>query len=277
MLAAAGCSAQEPLAHAGDPAVANGVAANGSTRTAGSSGQAGSAGEPARDAGPVKVATDTRPRDAGQGAAGAAADGGGDDAGVTTEGVCPNTSMPFFPGAVKPCTRQEDCAGLLNGQAVCSAAPPPISGCGPVGPRVECPSLQECSAAEACVVDACGGSKCKPSCAVTGCGDTERCHGGICVPKRCDEAGAAPCPDRFKCDPTSSTMAEARGCRPVRCDQGAPCAQGWDCMPGSGQPSDAHGCKHRTCTKAADCDCGSCVVGFCEPFPGACFSNVRPP
>jgi hypothetical protein len=282
----AACSHERPTSNA-DAEAGGAQATRSQSEQAGQGGVANQTADDsgaAPDAGSVKVEVNQDASGAG-GAQGRSSAGGGAeragasgaagaasrDAGQPDVTACPGVTEPARPLAQGSCTRQEDCPA----QTRCGTTPPAF-GCGPVAPRRRCPELEECTATQVCVTDSCGGSKCAPACTPTSCPATTRCSAGTCVAIRCDEPGGVACPDRYTCDPVAANTGPT-GCRPKHCSEGASCELGWDCAVRGATQADAFGCVHRRCSSAADCDCGSCVLGQCEPYPGACFSTLQPP
>jgi hypothetical protein len=96
---------------------------------------------------------------------------------------------------------------------------------------------------------------------------------GRCVPKRCDEAGAAPCADGLECDPDSQAGSDPTACVPVRCLDDADCPVNADCA----ASAPGNGCATRRCTADDDCDCGYCVNTTCQPTLGFCYEIVAMP
>lgn len=204
--------------------------------------------------------------------AGAHADAGAagsDDTTTSEPGFCPGVTLPANLTGQQLCTNDTQCTSPFS---ACMLSPP--SYCGGVAPSPECGNDAACGVGRVCHYLGCGDAECQPGCEMTGCASSERCEASHCVAKLCDEPDGAPCTEGFVCD-SASTDADARGCRASSCHGGGyECPAGWDC---GADGTDAHGCLHRRCQTAADCTCGSCIAGFCEPHPGACFTTSQPP
>jgi hypothetical protein len=130
-----------------------------------------------------------------------------------------------------------------------------------------------------------GGCKplvCAPGCADTGCPAGLFCRAsGLCDLRKCDEPGAAACPEHWRCDPPAATTEPseyqggsviedtlesrdsiARGCVRLRCDEpdGYACKEFWECAPGETQGGS--GCVPIPCRESGHCEYEDFI---CEP------------
>lgn len=96
-----------------------------------------------------------------------------------------------------------------------------------------------------------------------------------CAPPRCDQG--AFCGNDDRCDPDSAE-ADVNGCVPVPCRYGETCSADSYCDAQS-SGADEQGCVPRplppaplppSCLIDSSCECGACVLGRCEPRPGLC-------
>jgi len=180
-----------------------------------------------------------------------------------------------YPAPTVTCLRQEDCP-VSTGDLCVGLHHPQQQFCPqPIAVRRECDRDQACPANFVCEIDRCGESVCKPACPAQPCGPATTCVNGRCVRKRCDEAGADPCPADWSCHPGPTTT-ETLGCVANGCRDGYRCPMPFDCNPSS-MNADLHGCVRRTCQQSSDCACGSCVQGRCDEAPGVCGQPATPP
>ena len=184
-------------------------------------------------------------------------------------------------GATNPtgtlCRTSQDCTaagtgGFTGGFWSCYMSVP-ARGCGnPTFLPQECTVDANCADAGVCQTITCGGHVCAAPCGPGLCIGTDSCVNGVCTPRRCDAAGAAPCDPGFVCNPTDPT-ASALGCVPEHCTSGADCEAGYDCSPSA----PGTGCVHRPCTVDAECACGYCVNAYCEATLGFCYQIIAMP
>jgi hypothetical protein len=222
----------------------------------------------------------------GSGAGGVSGSGSG---GVATGGVAAGGAMNSggigggqpCAGATNPtgvlCRTYQDCtnAGNTGGFAVayagCALSVPP-RGCGnPTFQPQECTTDANCANGGVCQTTTCGGHVCAV-CDPATCNGANTCVNGSCVPRPCNEVGAAPCPTGFVCNPNDPT-APGTGCVPAHCTSGADCEPGYDCS----ASAPGKGCVHRPCTVDTDCACGYCVNAFCEATLAFCYQIVATP
>lgn len=181
-----------------------------------------------------------------------------------------------------PCRTPQDCTANGAGGIIGGIGPwycnmtGPSRGCGnPTFLPQECnwpPLATNCPDGGICQTTDCGGHICTAPCDPAVCNGTSACVNGLCTPKRCDEAGAAPCQAGFECKPTDPT-ASTLGCVPIHCTTASDCDPGYDCS----AAATGKGCVHRPCTIDTECDCGYCVNAYCEATLGFCYQIVATP
>jgi hypothetical protein len=177
-------------------------------------------------------------------------------------------------GATNPtgllCRTNQECSAAGNYIGCYLSAPP--RGCGnPTFQPQQCTADANCGDGGVCQTTTCGGHLCA-FCSPSTCSGASKCVSGSCVAKRCDEAGAAPCPTGFVCNPNDPT-ASSTGCIPVHCTSASDCDPGYDCV----TSAPGKGCVHRPCTADGDCACGYCVNTFCEATLGFCYQIIATP
>ena len=226
---------------------------------------------------------------AGGGGLGPGGVAGANTGGFSTGGILGNGGIGGFAGgrtcagatnpAGTPCRTPGDCTGAVVppggfGPWYCYLSQP-IRSCGnPNFQPQECNwgGLTNCADGGICQTTDCGGHLCIAPCDPAVCNGTSACVNGVCTPKRCDEAGAAPCAADFECKPTDPT-ASTLGCVPIHCTTASDCDPGYDCS----ASATGKGCVHRPCTVDTDCDCGYCVNAYCEATLGFCYQIVATP
>jgi len=181
---------------------------------------------------------------------------------TSTSGMHP-ARLPLSPCASMPaCTATSDCDAGLTCLPIAALDLPSTYGC----PEMVC--LTPCTASSCTADEVCGSD-------------------GACKLLRCDEPGASPCSEHWRCDPTAAATepgglavgafdtedparAIARGCVRERCDEpgGFVCRDNWECAPA--RSLEGTGCAAIPCGVLGHCGSDAafiCVPTSSEPRP----------